>query len=71
MHNISVAATEPTFAVSSLQSIRTQPQAVLSNLNGLTAGTMTRSSSPDRREERFDTDVRLSTKPSLFRNWKC
>src|ERR1019366_5918235 len=29
---------------------------MLSDPNGLTAGTMTRSSSPDRREERFDTD---------------
>src|SRR5258708_9221202 len=29
---------------------------MLSGPNGLTAGTMTRSSSPDRREERFDTD---------------
>ncbi len=27
-----------------------------SDPNGLTAGTMARSSSPDRREERFDTD---------------
>src|SRR6201987_755428 len=31
-----------------------QPRAVLSDLNGLTAGTVARSSSPDRREERFD-----------------
>ena len=29
---------------------------MLSDPNGLTAGTMTRFSSPDRREERFDTD---------------
>ena len=29
---------------------------MLSDPNDLTAGTMTRSSSPDRREERFDTD---------------
>ena len=47
---------EPIFAVSGLESIRAQPRAVLSDLNGLTAGTMTRPSSPDRREERFDTD---------------
>ena len=44
------------FAVSGLESIRAQPRAMLSDPNDLTAGTMTRSSSPDRREERFDTD---------------
>src|ERR1700692_3747146 len=47
---------EPIFAVSGLESIRAQPRAMLSDPNGLTAGTMTRSSSPDRREERVDAD---------------
>jgi hypothetical protein len=47
---------DPYRSAMGLESLRAQPRAMLSDLNGHTARNSTRSSSPDRGEERFDTD---------------